>query len=77
VESTSERASRVALAVVQRAIAQTQMVAGAALNLPLYEPANPAHSSAVLALVDALRRADGIIADPDSDLTKIYGLISS
>jgi FMN reductase len=60
-ESKSERTLRRALAVTQRARPQMQILAGATLNLPPYEPANPVRSLAALALVDALGRADGII----------------
>jgi NAD(P)H-dependent FMN reductase len=57
---------RGALAVTQRARAQTQILASAAL-------ANPVRSLAASALVDALGRADGIILTAPSYHDSIPG----
>jgi FMN reductase len=63
--STTERALRAALSVAERAGAVTQVFAGAAIKFPVYEPDDPRRGKAVLAFIDALRRADGImIASP-------------
>jgi hypothetical protein len=50
-----------------------KILAGATLNLPLYERANPVRSLAALALVDALGRADGIILTASSYHDSIPG----
>jgi FMN reductase len=63
--SITEAALRIALSVADRAGAVTQVFAGAAIIFPVYEPDNPRRGKAVLAFIDAVRRADGImIASP-------------
>jgi len=75
--STSEQVLRLALAAVERAGAETQLFAGAALNFPVYEPGNPTRSMAVLAMVGALRRADGIIIATPSYHGSISGFVKN
>ena len=59
--SSSEKALKVALAHAQSLGCDTRLFAGADLLLALYDPARTERSPAEVALVDALRHADGII----------------
>jgi FMN reductase len=68
---------RAALASAQRAGAVTQLVAGAMINLPIYEPGNPTRSQSAVALVDAFRRADGIIVATPSYHGSISGFVKN
>ncbi|MBO9515453.1 MAG: NAD(P)H-dependent oxidoreductase [Variovorax sp.] len=56
--SSTERALRHALSAMD---AQTVLLCGADLDLPLYAPHAPARTPAVTRLLDCLRRADGVI----------------
>ncbi|WP_315837294.1 NADPH-dependent FMN reductase [Bradyrhizobium prioriisuperbiae] len=75
--STSERALRIALTEAERLGARTRIFAGALLNLPAYDPADPSRSVAAAELVEALRGADGIIVATPSYHGSISGLIKN
>jgi FMN reductase len=75
--STSERALRAALASARQGGAATEIIAGGALNLPIYEPGNPVRNPSAIALVDALRRADGIIVSTPSYHGSISGFVKN
>lgn len=63
--STSEQALQVALARARALGCDTLAFASTQLPTEIYDPARPDRSAAALALVDALRRADGVlIASP-------------
>lgn len=59
--STSEKALRHALGFAAAMGSRTEILAGPAINLPPYDPAERQRSPEAKALVDALRRADGVI----------------
>ena len=60
-DSSTERLLRHTLSLCEAKGARTLMIGSAGLDLPLYAPEKPERSPAAVALVDALRRADGII----------------
>lgn len=63
--SSTERALRLALSVAAKAGAETQLFTGADLELPAYTPESTERTPKALRLVEALRRADGVlIASP-------------
>lgn len=59
--SSTEKALRLAAAAAARLGAETTVVAGQALDLPLYAPDKPERSAEAQTLIAELRRADGII----------------
>jgi FMN reductase len=59
--SSSELALRHALAAVERAGARTRLITAMELDLPMYNPDRPLAAAAAAELVDAARRADGLI----------------
>jgi FMN reductase len=59
--STSEQALQVALVHARALGCQTVAFAGAGLPAEIYDPARPERSEAARSLVDALRRADGVL----------------
>lgn len=63
--STSEQALQVALKRARALGCETVALTGTGLPTEIYDPARPERSAAALTLVDALRRADGVlIASP-------------
>jgi FMN reductase len=58
--SSSELALRHALAAAEQIGARTQLITAAELDLPMYNPDRPM-SAAAAELIDATRRADGLI----------------
>jgi FMN reductase len=75
--SSSERALQIALAEARRRGARTRLFAGRLLNFPAYDPATAMHDAAAVELIDALRRADGIIIASPSYHGAISGLIKN
>lgn len=75
--STSEKAVRVALDACARAGAQTALFAGPDLPTEVYDPMQPDRSERALALVAALRRADGIIVASPAYHGGLSGLIKN
>src|SRR2546430_14882253 len=59
--SSTERALRICLAEAEELGAQTLLLGGEALELPMYRPEQPDRSPEAQRLVDGLRRADGVI----------------
>jgi FMN reductase len=59
--SSSEQALALALSFAKAKGAETIMFGGRDLQLPMYDPATAGDSEAARHLIDALRRADGII----------------
>lgn len=59
--SSSEMALRLAMAEAQRLGAETAILTGPELVLPLYAPENPAREPGAARLVELLRRCDGVI----------------
>ena len=59
--SSTERVLHAVLAEVRAAGGDTVMLGGEALDLPLYAPHLPQRSASAIALVEAVRSADGVI----------------
>src|SRR5260370_42646337 len=59
--SSTEKALRVVLCAAAALGAETLLLGGADLDLPLYAPDRPDRSPAARRLVEELRRADGIV----------------
>ncbi|MFD4605743.1 NADPH-dependent FMN reductase [Streptomyces sp. NPDC058464] len=75
--STSEQALRYALREAAAAGAATLLLSAADLQLPLYQPDATHRTPAALRLVDALRRADGVIIASPSYHGGVSGLVKN
>lgn len=75
--STSEAALRLALSIAARLGASTELISGPLLDLPPYDPASDHRSPSALRLVQALRRADGIIVSTPSYHGGMSGVIKN
>ncbi len=65
------------LAAAQRAGARTNLISGPMLQLPLYQPDNPARSEGARSLVAELAMADGIILGSPGYHGSISGLVKN
>jgi FMN reductase len=75
--STTERAMRVALARAEALGCRTLAFGGGGLPLEPYDPARPDRSAQALALVAALREADGIILATPAYHGGVSGLVKN
>lgn len=75
--STSERLLRVCLERAEQLGARTQAFNGPDLRLPLYEADGSSGEGAATALVEALRRADGLVIASPGYHGSISGLIKN
>ena len=75
--STTERALVAALEAAARAGCTTQRVGAAGMPIELYDPVNPERSDAARTLVEALRRADGLLIATPSYHGGISGLVKN
>jgi FMN reductase len=75
--STSEVALRFALRAAERAGAKTAMVAGSALQLPMYAPEKAERSEGATELVSLLRRSHGVILASPGYHGSISGLVKN
>ena len=75
--STTERALRMALGVAAAAGAETELLIGSPIDLPLYAPENTTRSPEAERLVAALRRADGIIIASPAYHGGLSGLVKN
>jgi FMN reductase len=75
--SSSELAARYALKAAAQAGARVQMFDGPSLSFPLYYPADETRDPSAVALVQALRKADGIIVAAPAYHGGISGLIKN
>ena len=76
--SSSERVLTAALAAAEAAGARTQMIGGEILSrLPIYNPNDEEHPPERSALVEAVRRADGIIVSTPGYHGSLSGLIKN
>jgi FMN reductase len=75
--STSERALRLALGLAGQMGCATEIFSGAAINLPPYDPADRQRTAEAKALVEALRRADGLILSSPGYHGTISGLLKN
>ena len=75
--SSSERALRAALACAERYGAQTKLLCGIDLNLPIYSPYSAERTPAAKALVSLLRSCDGLIVATPAYHGGISGLVKN
>ena len=75
--SSSELALRRALKAAERVGATTAMLAGPALELPMYAPEKPARSAGAHELISLLRRSHGIIVASPGYHGSISGLLKN
>lgn len=75
--SSSEKALRLALKAAADIGARTEIFAGPAINLPPFDPADRNRSPEAAALVEALRRADGVIFSSPGYHGSISGLLKN
>jgi FMN reductase len=75
--STSELIVRSVLAECERLGARTQLFDGLALSLPMYTPGAADRTPEAAALIDGLRRADGIVLASPGYHGSVSGLIKN
>src|SRR5271167_924694 len=75
--SSSERALRLALAFVERQGARTEIFPGPQINLPMYSSESTVRNSDSQALINAMRRADGVILASPGYHGSISGLLKN
>lgn len=75
--SATERVLRVSLAAAQAAGADVEIVAGDALNVPIYAPGVTERDAASRRLVDLYRRCDGLIIATPAYHGSISGLVKN
>ncbi|MGE0830395.1 MAG: NADPH-dependent FMN reductase [Hyphomonadaceae bacterium] len=75
--SSSERALRGFLAMLEEAGAETAAFTGQALNLPMYEPEAAAQSSQASAMVEAIRKCDALVIASPGYHGSISGMIKN
>ena len=75
--STSERALSIALEAAAAAGCETRLFGAGAMPAEPYDPSRPERSEAARALVDALRRADGVLIATPSYHGGISGLVKN
>jgi FMN reductase len=75
--SSTEKALRIALAAAAAAGAQTLLIEGPALELPLYAPERPGRHPDAERLVDAVRRADGLLIGSPGYHGGISGMVKN
>lgn len=75
--SSSEKALKVSLQAAELAGARVELIAGPALDLPMYAPENVERSPDATRLVDLFRRCDGIIISSPSYHGSISGLVKN
>lgn len=75
--STSERALTVALAAAAQAGCETRLFGAGAMPIEPYDPTRPERTSAAAELVEALRRADGVLIATPAYHGGISGLVKN
>lgn len=75
--SSSELALRHCLAAAEKGGAETDIICGPALELPLFDPGVTHRTPATLRLIQALRRADGIVIATPSYHGGMSGMIKN
>lgn len=75
--SSSEQALALALAHAGKLGAETQLFGGAELQLPMYDPATANADEGARKLVEALRRADGVILSSPCYHGGVSGLVKN
>lgn len=75
--STAEQALRVVLAEAARLGAETTLLGGPDLDLPLYDPARPVRSPAARRLIQEVLRADGVVLASPAYHGSVSGLVKN
>ncbi|MDZ4735980.1 MAG: NAD(P)H-dependent oxidoreductase [Rhodospirillaceae bacterium] len=75
--SSSEKALRLAMRAAERRGARTEVLAGAALDLPMYVPDTTARDPKATRLVTLLREADGVILSSPGYHGSVSGLLKN
>ena len=75
--SSSEQALAMALAHARALGAQTQLFGGAELQIPMYDPATANENEGARKLIEALRRADGVILSSPCYHGGVSGLVKN
>jgi len=75
--STTERALRLALGVAEAAGAETELFTGPDIDLPLYAPERTGRGPQAARLVEALRRADGVLIGSPAYHGGLSGLVKN
>lgn len=75
--SSTERALRHCLDEVEKRGGRTALFCGEAINLPMYNPHEPARTPEAVALVQALRAADAVIVGSPGYHGAISGLVKN
>jgi FMN reductase len=76
-DSSSEKALRYTLSMAESLGAETQIFAGASIDLPMYVPDSSARSDGAIRLVAAFRRAHGIVISSPGYHGSISGLLKN
>jgi FMN reductase len=75
--SSTELAMRHVLSTVERRGARIKLISGQSLQLPLYQPENPARTADACSLVAELAQADGIVIGSPGYHGSISGLVKN
>ncbi len=75
--SSSEKALRYALTLAAAQGSDVQLFDGASINLPMYAPESPERSEAAERMVEALRRANGVIISTPCYHGSVSGLVKN
>ena len=76
-DSSTEKALALALRGAAAAGAETSLIAGVALDLPLYNPSVAERCEAARTMIETLRRADGVIIGSPGYHGSISGLVKN
>jgi FMN reductase len=77
VNSSTERALRHCLAAVERQGGRTKLYCGADIELPMYNPHEPARTARAIALITALRQADAVVVGSPGYHGGVSGLVKN
>ncbi|MBO0863522.1 MAG: NAD(P)H-dependent oxidoreductase [Mycobacterium sp.] len=75
--SSTERALRHCLASVERQGGRTKLYCGADIELPMYNPHEPARTTRATALINALREADAVVVGSPGYHGGVSGLVKN
>jgi len=75
--SSSEKALRLAIAAAAATGAKTELIVSRELILPIYDPLDPRRSDRAAALIEAIKRADGVILASPGYHGSISGMVKN
>lgn len=75
--SSTERALRHCLQAVEERGGRTELFCGADLDLPMYNPHDPARTDKAAGLIDGLRRADAVVVASPGYHGAVSGLVKN